>query len=116
MVMEGAAMADRRGFQDKLEEARRKELPAAAVGDKSMAELQLRQQVQKSRERTRELEQEKRQLQHQLLQQRETHQEELQAANERVQQLQEQVSEFLNTKILYKIIEPPFLNVSIMST
>ena len=111
MVMEGAALADRREYQDRLAEARRKGLPAAAVGDGSMAEQQLRQQVQQSRERSRELEQEKQQLQQQLSQQgvayrqlRQTHQEEVLAADERteraqlqVQQLQEQVSQILNT-------------------
>ena len=61
MVMEGASLADRRKYQDKLAEARGKGLPAAAVGDGSMAEQQLRQrlQVQQPRERSRELEQEK---------------------------------------------------------
>ena len=73
MVMEGAALADAREYQDRLAEARRKGLPAAA-----MAEQQLHQQVQHARERSRVLEQE------------------LQVANMRaqqqVQQLQEQVS------------------------
>ena len=113
MVMEGTALADRREYQDRLAKARRKGLPAAAVGDGSMAEQQLHQQDQQSRERSRELEQEKQALQQQLSQQREAHQEELQAANMRaqqqVQQLQEQVSQILNT-----CKEPPILNVSIL--
>ena len=120
MVVVRAALADRRKYQDRLAEARRKGLPTAAVGDGSMAEQQLRQQVQQSRERSRELEQEKQQLQQQLSQQgaayrqlRQTHQEELQAANTRAeraqQQFQEQVSQILNT-----CKEPPIVNVSIL--
>jgi len=95
MVMEGAALADRREYQDRLAEARRKGLPAAAAveGDGTMAEQQLRQQVDQARERSRELEQEKQRLQQQLLQQ----QHEVRAANTRAQQLREQVSQIFNT-------------------
>ena len=103
MVMEGAALADRKEYQDRLAEARRKGLQAAAVGDWSMAEQQLHQQVQQSREKCRQLEKEKQQLQQQLSQQgaayrqlKKKHQEELQAVNTRAQQqLQEQVSQIL---------------------
>ena len=97
MVMEKEALADRREYQDRLAEAKRKGLPAAAVGDGSMAEQQICQEVQQL-------------LQQQFSQQgtaycqlRPIHQEELLAANEKteeaqlqVQQLQNKVSQFLN--------------------
>ena len=100
-MMEGAALADRREYQDRLAEARRKGLPAAAavVRNGTMAEQQLHQQVQQARKRCRELEQEKQQLQQQLLQQQHESCQELQAANAKTQQLQEQVSQILNTAI-----------------
>ena len=78
MVMEEAALPDGREYQDRLAEARRKGLPAAAVGGGTMAEQQLHHQVHQARERSRELEQEKQRFQQQ------------------VQQLQEQVSQNLN--------------------
>ena len=46
MVMEGAALADRREYQDSLAEGRGKGLPAAPV-----VEQQLRQQVKQSMQR-----------------------------------------------------------------
>ena len=111
MVMEGAALADRRVYRNRLAEARRKGLPVAAVGDGSIAEHQLHQQVQQARERSRELEQEKQHLQQQLSQQVLAHQElqqayqELHAANTRAQlQFQEQVSQILKCIIN----KPPF--------
>ena len=103
MVMEGAALADRREYQDRLAEARRKGLPAAAVGDGSMAEQQLCQQVQQSRERSREDEQKKQDRQQQLSNQfaayrqlRKTHQQKLHDANTRAEKAQQQVQQLQN--------------------
>ena len=111
MVMEGAALTDRVEYQHRLAEARRKELPAAIVGNGSMAKQQLCQQVQQSRERSRKLEQEKQQLQQQVLQQGEAHQEEFneraESAQQQVLQLQEQVSQILNTCKELPILKVP---------
>ena len=104
-MMERTALADRGWYQDRLAEAKKKGLPAAAaVGDGTMAEQQFRQQVHKARERSRELEEAKQQLHQQLLQQQHEARQVLEAANtreeraqEHVQQLQQQVSQILNT-------------------
>ena len=90
MVMEGAALADRTVFQDRLAEARRKGLPPPpAVEDGSIPEQQIHQQVLQERERSRELEQEKQQLQQELM----AANIRAERAEQQIQQLQEQVSE-----------------------
>ena len=118
VVMEGAALADRREYQVRLAEPRRKGLPAAAVGDGSMAEQQLRPQVQQSRNKSRELEQEKQQLQEQLSQQAETYQQELQAAKERAERAQQQVKQLHKqvSQVLNICKEPPILNNNYVNT
>ena len=106
--MEGAALADRREYQNKLARAEMLGLLAVAIEDGNMAEQLICQQWVRERSM---LEQEKQQLQQQLTKQdaayrqlTQTYQEELQAANtsaerahQQVQQLQEQVSQILNT-------------------
>ena len=112
-MMEGAALAEIMEYQDRLVEPRRKGLPTAAAaateGNGTMAEQQLRQQVQQLQQRSKELEQEKQQLQKHLVQAQAMAHRELQAANmkgamlqQQVQELQQQVRKIINLDCIYQ--------------
>ena len=94
MVMEEAALANRREYQGRLEEARRKGLPAAAVGDRSMVEQKLRQLVHQLQEEKRQSQQHLQETEHtlqQVIQQSQRQVRELQEARERSRKLEKEL-------------------------
>ena len=89
MVLEGAALADGRVYQDKLAEARRKGLPAA-VGNETMAEQHLHDQVHQLSQLVQELQKEKRQAQIHLQNAKQAFQEVLEQSLQTVRDLEQE--------------------------